>query len=113
MKRINLTQHLATAEQECLEPENKSLVQSLLTFETLPSMDEINDRATALAIIAKQAHADQAMIGGAPFLMSSLETALHRFGITPVYAFSQRVCVEDSVTGTKTSIFKHLGFVEA
>lgn len=110
--RINLTQHIATAKQSCLEPENKILVQSLLTFESLPSKDEIKDRATALACIAKEVGATQAMIGGAPYLMSALERELHRFGITPVYAFSQRVCMEDPKTGVKNSVFKHLGFIE-
>ena len=113
MKRINLTQHMALPEQQCVEPKDKESVQKLLTFEVLPTKKEINDRALSLAIIAKEEGAQQAMIGGAPYLMSALETELRRFGVAPVYAFSRRVCEEDPATGIKKSVFKHVGFIEA
>lgn len=111
MKRINLTQHDGKPEQGCFEPENKEQVKELLTFEALPTKAEIRDRAVSLAIIAKESGAEEAMIGGAPYLMNYLETELRRFGVTPVYAFSRREVIEDTETGIKTSIFKHIGFI--
>lgn len=112
MKRINLTQHDGKPEQGCFEPENKEQVKELLTFEALPTKAEIRDRAVSLAIIAKESGAEEAMIGGAPYLMADLETELRRFGVTPVYAFSRREAIEDPNTGEKISVFKHIGFIK-
>ena len=117
-KILNLTQHQPTAAQAAegvFEPQNKADVQSLLTFETLPSREEIIARAEALANIAKAEGAPSAMVGGAPYLMGALECALKRRGIQPLYAFSVRESVEETLpTGEviKKNVFKHLGFVE-
>ena len=51
------------------------------------------------------------MIGGAPFLMSTLEEELSYLG-TVLYAFSKRVSM-DGANGEKVSKFKHIGFVKA
>ena len=53
----------------------------------------------------------KAMIGGAPFLMPTLERELRAVGIIPLYAFSKREAVEDPETGAKTSVFRHIGCV--
>lgn len=114
---INLTQHLATQEQASsgvIEPEEKSAVRSALTFGSLPTADEIEARAKALAEIAADSGATAAMIGGAPYLMSALERALTQRGITPVYAFSVRESVETTAPDgavVKTNVFRHVGFV--
>lgn len=116
-KLINLTQHAASAEQLAagvVEPTDKARVQELLTFEGLPSGDEILARAKALAAVAADGGADAAMIGGAPYLMASLEWALKQRGITPLYAFSVRESTEQVLpdgTVRKVAVFKHLGFV--
>jgi hypothetical protein len=110
---INLTQHAASAEQVedgVVEPTNKAAVQSAITFDAIPTVEEMAQRAGFLANIAKESGAKKAMIGGAPFFMSALERALIGSGITPVYAFSIRESVEKD--GVKTSVFKHAGFVE-
>lgn len=55
------------------------------------------------------------MIGGAPYLMSALESTLKEKGVQPLYAFSERVSVEKTTeTGEviKTSTFQHKGWVE-
>ena len=53
-----------------------------------------------------------AMIGGAPYLLGPLAKMLiDDFKAVPLYAFTQRVSVEDPTTGVKTSVFKHMGFV--
>ena len=56
------------------------------------------------------------MIGGAPYLMAELEKELWHRGIEPVYSFSTRQSVESTDAEgnvTKTSVFKHIGFVSA
>ena len=115
---LNLTQHERTEDQfraGVVEPIGiKEKIQELLTFEGLPTAAEIEKRATELAVLAHYQGYQKAMIGGAPYLMPSLERALQKQGITPVYAFSERVSEEKEVDGKviKTQVFKHLGFVE-
>ena len=117
-KIINLTQHQATAAQAAegvFEPKDKTAVQQLLTFEDLPTKEDIVARAEALADIAKAENAENAMIGGAPYLMGALENALKGRGIQPLYAFSVRESIEEHLpTGEviKKNVFRHLGFVE-
>lgn len=116
---LNLTQHKATPEQATAgvrEPEDKDVVQALLTFEEMPSPGEVFSRAKALAELAIKHGAESAMIGGAPFLMSALEAALRVQGVTPLYAFSRRESADQTQpdgTVRKVAIFRHLGFVEA
>ena len=124
MKRtiINLTQHIATPEQlaagvmDLNEAQRKQL-HELLTFDELPSYNEMNDAAANIAKLASKQmpDAEYAMIGGAPFFMSVLEVALSRVGIDPIYAFSKRESVEKRMSDgsvVKSMVFKHLGFVE-
>ena len=119
MKILNLTQHQATIKQVevgVIEPESKEYIQKLLTFDEIPSKQEIRKRARKLAGYAKltfKGESGKAMIGGAPFLMSELEYWLRKNRIEPVYAFSKRVSVEKEIDGEiiKTNVFKHIGFV--
>jgi len=56
------------------------------------------------------------MIGGAPYLMGPLESALKAYNFIPMYAYSERVGVEvNNADGTvsKKFEFRHLGFYEA
>ncbi len=116
---LNLTQHDATADQIAagvVEPADKQAVRSLITFDTLPSREEIKVAAEAVAKIADEAGAEMAMIGGAPFFMAELERQLFRRDIYPVYAFSRRESVDapDGNGGVrKTQVFRHEGFVKA
>jgi hypothetical protein len=128
MNVINMTQHPATAEQEAegvIEPQDvvqqnvvpatKEQVQNLLTFNTLPTSEELFYRATELAQIAMYSGCEAAMIGGAPFFMSELENALRKVGVKPVYAFSIRDSIEqpDGNGGVrKVNVFRHAGWVE-
>lgn len=124
---LNMTQHDATAEQlsaGVIDPPGyiRGKIRALLTFDALPSAEEISVRAYAIADLAENAADDvagadpvYAMIGGAPYLMAPLEDALLRVGIPPVYAFSKRESVEENVPDgavTKRSVFRHIGFVE-
>lgn len=114
---VNLTQHALVEEQKegFHVVETNGDVRGLLTFNDLPTMEIIVERATALAKLAVEAGATHAVIGGAPYLMGALEDALLAQNIQPLYAFSIRESVE--TTGpdgqvVKTSVFKHAGWVE-
>lgn len=125
---LNLTQHDATPEQVAqgvyeLLPEDKALLRQLLTFEEPPTASEMLHRARSICAIAERYMPDEslesysAMIGGAPFFMSTLETTLfEECGICAKYSFSQRVSEEalgPNNEVVKTSRFKHIGFVDA
>ncbi|MEM2498229.1 MAG: hypothetical protein QXR81_07640 [Candidatus Nezhaarchaeales archaeon] len=142
MKRIilNLTQHPATPEQVeagVVEPSAplKERIQKLLTFDELPSLPEIRERARKLVetiddyledlekrgVIATSPSGEAnyevygAMIGGAPYLMRPLEEELIKAGVKPLYAFSKRITSElrkPDGTVEKRSIFVHAGFIE-
>jgi hypothetical protein len=120
MQILNLTQHEATADQKAqgvFEPVVKRQVTDRLNFISLPTKQDITDRAEAIARIASgnsYKGIKFAMIGGAPYLMPELEKALKAKGITPLYAFSERVSEEvHQADGSvvKTNVFKHVGFV--
>lgn len=117
MKKIlNLTQHDATLEQMeagVIEPASKAEIKTLLTFNEIPTIEDMKQRAERIASLSQGY--TYAMIGGAPYFMSTIEHALKCRGITPLYAFSQRVSVETSNPNgsvTKTFVFKHEGFVQ-
>ena len=128
MRIINLTQHAATPEQieagvVDLDGEQREILCRWLTFNKMPLQGEIEIRANMLAAVAADDSStvgdvgsfDCAMIGGAPYLMSSLENALIERDITPLYAFSVRESVEETQPDgsvKKVNTFRHAGFVE-
>jgi hypothetical protein len=122
MRIYNLTQHPATPEQKAqgvidLPEVDRRMLGHLLTFEEIPSQEEMSNRALAIVnLLADIAPGGQTvMIGGAPFFMSTLEGILIQAGHTPVYAFSRRVSVETQNPDgsvTKTNKFVHEGFVQ-
>ena len=118
-KIVNLTQHKAASEQVeagVIEPADKQRVRGLLTFQELPNKEVIEERANELASIAESMGAKKALIGGAPYLMAPLEKALKEKGITPLYAFSKRVVIENTLPDgsvEKKATFRHEGFIEA
>ena len=125
---LNFTQHTLTKEQQDslvaegftlknieTEVEASKFLKDRLTFTECPSREELQLRAEALADYAQiHCEATDVVIGGAPYFMGALETALLERGIKPRYAFTERVVVEttnqDGST-TKTSIFRHSGWV--
>ena len=117
---LNLTQHQASKEQVeagVVEPDDKDAVKALLTFDSAPSAEEIEERARKLVQIAGY-HAGTAgflvLIGGAPYLMAALERHLRASQYAPVYSFSERNVVEqvqpDGST-RKVAVFRHTAFV--
>ena len=120
MKILNITQHPATVDQIVagvvdLEGESLTQAKALLTFDDIPNKGQLISAAIKLAKLAKDNGATSAMIGGAPFFMTTLETAMKEIGIRPIYAFSVRNSVEqpDGNGGVKkVNIFRHVGFIE-
>lgn len=122
---FNATQHNPTPEQVEAGVMNASPeIQKLITFTTAPTAAEMKENAKAVAKIAAAAlnkigvpsHERAVMIGGAPYFMPHLEKALFKMGLTPIYAFSQRVCVEQNKEDgsvEKTFVFKHAGWIVA
>ncbi|MBQ3932966.1 MAG: hypothetical protein II653_04360 [Lachnospiraceae bacterium] len=137
---INLTQHQMVQEQykyndielyevqfKGHEKEAREDILEALTFNEIPTKEEIRNKAKTLATIAKATlnqaenlsgiHARYyALIGGAPYLMNALERALKEEGVTPLYAFSKRVSVETTQPDgsvIKTAKFVHEGYIEA
>ncbi len=120
IKILNLTQHTATPEQleaGVFEPKSKKRIQELLTFDSIPSKEQMELRARELALIAKQElgiTSKAVMIGGAPYFMSTLERVLKEEGFQVCYAFSKRECIEEKQSDgsvVKKTLFKHVGFV--
>jgi hypothetical protein len=123
VKLLNFTQHDATAEQlsaGVVEPDagNKERIRQLLTFNELPTQSDLRQRATDCAILAsvlvRKYGCDAVLIGGAPFFMSHLESALRSFRVRFCYAFSTRVAEEQMQPDgsvRKTHVFKHVGFI--
>ena len=128
---LNLTQHNASPEQlkagviDMTMAGQPTELKELLTFDNLPSREDVNDRAKKIAdwaemeIYCSGGHSgdnfkiNAVMIGGAPFLMAPLVKQFRKKGIRTLFAFSKRVSEEDPKTGRKISVFKHEGFVTA
>lgn len=92
---FNLCKHTATWEQRKLgvvEPGNevKHEIRELLTFDELPDALDLEQRAKKLSGIAKLSGCGKALIGGAGFIISVLETYLCWEGIEPVFAWNFR-----------------------
>lgn len=117
---VNLTQHEATEDQYKdgvfdVDQSDKGLVRKYLTFDEIPTVEEMKERAFQLARIANK-YSDLTMIGGAPYFMPYLIRELEKLGIEAVYSFTKRVSVDsvgESGEVVKKSVFKHVGFVPA
>ncbi len=70
-----------------LEPENKSLVVSLLTYESVPTTEDIETKVYDLVQYAISTNTTKALIGGENFYISSLELALLSHSIKPYFEF--------------------------
>ena len=126
---LNATQHKATTEQKEVGvmdlPEiYADQVKDLITFDQVPTVEEIEDRAeeiveTLLNYIESlpfdyPVRGLEIMIGGAPYLMQDLEDALVRKHMIPLYAFSTRVSEDQHQPDgsvKKVQVFKHAGWV--
>ncbi len=93
---------------------SKATIGEILTFSSVPDLNEIFRRAAKLAALAQNLGFDQVMIGGAGWFMGPLELELTKRGITPLYAFSLRnkaeYTDEDGVVHS-VGAFLHIDFV--
>ena len=122
MEIINLTQHLATAEQQeagvmDLPQELREKLKTLLTFEEIPTPAHLQSRAKGIVDLLEELDQmpTRALIGGAPFFMGHLEEELRNAFVIPTYAFSKRVTTEVTQPDgrvVKTAVFQHIGFVD-
>ncbi len=124
---LNLTQHPGTPEQGVTDLTGEALaaLKMALTFDAIPTAQEITERAEYIAELAcvngmggedDDPIPTAAMIGGAPYLMAPLERGLRQRGIDPLYAFSVRESAEQTQPDgsiRKVNIFRHAGFVLA
>lgn len=118
-KIFNLTQHAGSVEQIAeglIEPsaENRKTIISFITFDDIPSPEEMKQRAEKLAEIVVESGCEAAMIGGAPYFQAPLEFALLSRGVKPLYAFSKRESVDEVLPDgsvRKMAVFRHAGWV--
>lgn len=125
---INLTQHKSTEDQRIAGVVDVLDVTELLTFSSLPTYYEMEERALKIAktvwkyhctscradMVAPEDQKCTVMVGGAPWFMSTLEMALTQYDIQYVYAYSERVSEEVTQPDgsvRKVNVFKHKGFV--
>lgn len=116
---FNLTQHSPTPDQieagVISNRDHEQEIQSLLTFDHGNfTLEELKRRAKRLAEIALESGENEAMIGGAGWLMPPLERALVKVGICPMYAFSVRESVEQEMPDgsvRKVNKFRHVNFI--
>ena len=120
---LNFTQHKATTDQIAAgvfdAPEEFQVaIAKVLTFDELPTTEEINQHAHDAVEIAYAIHDvvifDTVIIGGAPFFIPALADRLDRAGFAVCFAFSKRESVDvQQPDGSvrKTAVFKHDGFV--
>lgn len=123
MRILNMTQHTPTPDQieaGVVQPEQNDAdaVKKIITFDEVPTIDEIKSRARTFAELAQalctKYECEAVMIGGASYFVAEQEIALWRKHVRFCYAFSKRVVQEKTNpdgTVTKVMIFKHAGFV--
>ena len=148
MAILNLTQHLSTKDQldaglVDLTQSERAILTGLLTFDVMPTAEDIRQRANTIAALAAynarpedredgekfalqamtgraapwlMAPLAAALIGGAPWLMAPLIAALVGQGITPLFAFTKREVEEvaqQDGSVRKVAVFRHAGFIPA
>ena len=122
IKIVNLTQHIATADQVkagVVEPtaEQKAVIVSALNFSEIPNVHDMKIKSDELASIMSQYDPDLSgdvkfMIGGAPYLMAALVDWAPVYEM--VFAFSERISEEQHMPDgsvRKVNVFKHQGFI--
>jgi hypothetical protein len=119
IKMLNLTQHPATPAQKedgvvDLEGEELEYLRKCITFNTLPSLEQLEKNSIDLAKIAREKGYENVLIGGACYFMPVLDNTLKRFGIKPYYAYSKRNAVDKMVDGKIITeyTFEHEGFLK-
>lgn len=114
----NFTQHKTTIDQledGICDVDNHAFVQELLTFDDIPSVEELQERSVKLAEYAKSLNAEKVMIGGAFYLITRLAKEMNKRGIKVCYSFSKRHSVDEiqpDGSVVKKVLFKHVAVVD-
>jgi hypothetical protein len=116
---INLTRYSATPDQiDCgvvnLPDHLATRLRAALTFNAMPTLDDIIGRAREIVRIATEADCVRVMIGGEPLLMAVLEVMLNRNGFQALYAFNKRVSkkvTREDGSIEEIDVFVHEGFM--
>ena len=114
----NFTQHKTTIDQledGICDVDNHAFVQELLTFDDIPSVEELQERSVKLAEYAKSLNAEKVMIGGAFYLITRLAKEMSKRGIKVCYSFSKRHRVDEiqpDGSVVKKVLFKHVAVVD-
>ena len=97
---LNLTPYKASPEEVAAgvvdNDEMFQIIDSHLSFNSLPTKRELETKALILALAARGLGYSKAMIGGsgANYFLGTLETALRQHGIVPMYAVHDVVSLE-------------------
>lgn len=109
---------LGTFGSEVIETRARAIVDAhvipRISAAILERARSISGNVAALNLSRDARQSIACMIGGAPYLMPALQSALHDAGVRVLCAVSERVSVETVVDGAvrKVGEFRHLGFVE-
>lgn len=115
---FNFTQHKTSLDQikdGIVDVENHEYIQQLLTFDELPTKEEIQKRACLLADYAQKINAEKVMIGGAFYLITRLAKEMNKRGISVCYSFSKRQSVDDvqeDGSVIKRTLYKHEAVID-
>ena len=118
-KIINLTQHVSTEtqqEQGVIEPKDKEYVKNLITFEEIPTLQDLRNRANLLVEVCREMNVRFALIAGAHWWLIVLEHHLRTHGITPLQSFSKRLSFEhtnENGTVHMVKTFVHAGWIQS
>jgi hypothetical protein len=117
---INITQHNTSPDQveagiEDLSPDHKTRLKELLTFDEIPHLGDIWQRAdTIVSFLTDECGLDPdkhaIMVGGAPFFLPALVEELRTEGFIVYHAFTKRVVEEKD--GVKKAVFRHEGLIK-
>ncbi len=120
MKTYNFTLHHLDGEQKLdgiteLPGWIRNTLHNILTFRTIPTRAQMEDRARAVVSLALMAGADVIMIAPAPFFASTLEEKLEEHGIMSVYPYSSHVSANTTNSEgyiQRSGTFEYVGLVE-
>ena len=113
-KILNLLQKKVTPELEALgvvEYPARAELMNMMLFKMAPTVEEVelvsSQLAATVAAYCRRHGIKKVLIGGAPYMISSLEAALMSHGLLPVYQYTHRVCTGfKHINGKEVAIYK-------
>ena len=92
MAMLNMTRHVTTLDMmtqgiEDMSDEHKNLINELMTFSDIPTLDEINSRSDAVVEIISNYDITECLIDPPNYLVLSLVTALSKVGYKSCFPY--------------------------